>query len=165
MCRWRPAVGSSKALQTGIHRPLALWLAVTQEVQMRSRTIWSGRRMWSPWSADDGGPTLLVDLVMEPSLYSPLGHEGSSTWAPVLDTQTSVLPSPEAQRDRCFLPSSTTHPWNGAVDFSIVSPPPHTTNADFCASMQCNCAFSLKLSHFELQRILPSRCFLYKTLR
>lgn len=125
---------------------------------MRSRTTWNGRRMWNPWSADDGGPAYLVVLVVGPSLLSPPSHEGSSNWAPVLATETSVLPPLEAQRDRCFLPPFTAHhpPTEWCCRFSIVL---HITNADFCAMMQCNCAFSLKLSHFELQRILPSRCF------
>lgn len=59
---------------SGIHRPPALWPVATQEVQMRSRMTWSGRQMWSPWSADNGGPGQLVVLVVRPRLLSSLSH-------------------------------------------------------------------------------------------
>lgn len=69
---------------------------------------------------------------------SPWGQEAPRSGAPVLTTQTSsALPSLEAPRDRCFLPS-THHqpvpllhpPTQGMVlSISIVL---HITNADFC---------------------------------
>lgn len=123
----------------GIPHPPALWPAVTQEVQTRSRMSSSGRRMWNPWSADDGGPLCLLVLVMGPLPPLPVGpgrllgvglqsspHRlplPSLLWR-LRGTAASFLP-PHHQ------PVPLLHPPTQGMVLSI-SIVLHITNADFC---------------------------------
>lgn len=65
----------------------------------------SGRRMWNPWSADDGGPLCLLVLVMAPLPLSPRGQEGFLEWGSSPHHTDSLCPPFSGGPEGPLLPS------------------------------------------------------------